>query len=59
MDPTFRADRRGDWLALIGALAVLAAVLSIASCSGDDLIFPGDIPATSTAVPTSTSTPSS
>ena len=57
MDPTFRADHRGDWLALIGALALLAAVLAVASCGGDDLTFPGDFPATSTAAPTSTATP--
>ena len=57
MNPTFRADHRGDWLALIGALALLAAVLAVASCGGDDLTFPGDFPATSTAAPTSTATP--
>ncbi|MFN8640804.1 MAG: hypothetical protein U0802_03770 [Candidatus Binatia bacterium] len=52
-----RVDRRGDWLALAGALAVLAALLALTSCNGDDLIFPGDVPATATGVPTSTATP--
>lgn len=57
MDPTFRADRRGDWLALVGALALLAAVLTAVSCGNGDLVFPGDIPSTSTAAPTSTAVP--
>ena len=57
MHPNPRVGRGGDWLALVGALLLLAAVLTVASCSGDDLVFPGDIPATSTAVPTSTATP--
>jgi hypothetical protein len=57
MDPTFRPARHGEWLALVGALMLLAAVLAAASCGSDDLFFPGDIPATSTGVPTSTATP--
>ncbi len=57
MDASFRADRRRDGLALVAAQALLAAVLSVASCGGNDLIFPGDVPATSTSVPTATPTP--
>lgn len=57
MDPTFCAHRRGDWLALLGALALLAVVLAVASCGSEDLVFPGDFPATATAAPTSTATP--
>jgi hypothetical protein len=58
MDPTARKTRFGGWRALVGALTLLAAVLATASCGDDDLFFPGDIPATATAVPTATPTPS-
>ena len=51
------SGRTSDWVALCGALALLALVLAVVSCGGGDLVFPGDIPATRTAAPTSTSTP--
>ena len=57
MDSSFPRGRLNDWLALCGALALLALVLAAGSCGGGDLVFPGDIPATGTAAPTSTSTP--
>lgn len=57
MTPSTRVDRRGDWLALAGALAVLVALLAMTACNGNDLTFPGDFPATPTGVPTSTATP--
>ncbi|MBX3026244.1 hypothetical protein KF840_15145 [bacterium] len=49
--------RLSDWIALCGALALLALVLAVGACGSDDLIFPGDIPVTSTSQPTSTATP--
>lgn len=43
--------------ALIVSLCVLVSIaVAMASC-GNDIFFPGDIPPTSTAVATSTSTP--
>ena len=57
MHSTAPYRRLNDWLALTGALALLTALLAAASCGGGDLVFPGDIPSTSTAAPTSTSTP--
>ena len=54
---TSATGRARDWLALCGALAVLAVVLATWSCGNGDLVFPGDIPATQTGVPTSTATP--
>lgn len=49
--------RLTDWLALCGALALFALVLAASSCGGGDLVFPGNIPSTSTAAPTDTATP--
>jgi hypothetical protein len=57
MPTTPPRHRQNDWLALAGALALLATLLTAASCGGGDLVFPGDIPATSTSAPTATSTP--
>ncbi len=52
--------RFGEWLALAGARALLAALLASAlSCSNEDLIFPGMVPFTATAVNTATPTPNS
>lgn len=49
--------RLTDWLALGSALALLAMVLTVGACGGSDLVFPGNIPSTSTPAPTATSTP--
>lgn len=57
MHPTPSPRRLNDWLALAGALALLATLLAASSCGGGDLVFPGDIPSTATGVPTSTATP--
>jgi hypothetical protein len=58
MHPTTSpSGRTSDWVVLCGALALLALVLAGVSCGNSDLVFPGDIPATGTAAPTSTSTP--
>ncbi len=57
MDSTPPRSHVNDWLALCGALALLALVLAAVSCGGGDLTFPGNVPSTSTAAPTSTSTP--
>lgn len=52
------ATRVSEWLALAGASALLAALLASAvSCGGEDLIFPGMLPFTATAVNTATPTP--
>ncbi len=52
--------RVSEWLALTGASALLVALLASAlSCGGDDLIFPGMVPFTATAVNTATPTPNS
>ena len=56
MDEAFRSSSR-DWLTLCGALALLALVLAAVSCGGEDLTFPGNVPATGTSAPTSTATP--
>lgn len=56
MTPT-PPGRLSDWIALCGALALLALVLIVQACGSDDLIFPGDVPATATTQPTSTATP--
>ena len=57
MHSTPSPRRFNDWFALAGALALLAILLAAGSCGTDDLVFPGDIPSTSTAAPTSTNTP--
>jgi hypothetical protein len=57
MHPTSPSGRTSDWVVLCGALALLALVLAGVSCGGNDLVFPGDIPATGTAAPTQTATP--
>ncbi len=44
-----------EWAALVLSLLVLAAVaVGISACGGDDIFFPGEIPATSTEEPTTT-----
>jgi hypothetical protein len=57
MTSTSWPDRIRDVFVLCGAVAVLALMLAIGSCGDSDLVFPGDIPATSTANPTQTATP--
>lgn len=57
MDSPAPRGRLGDWFALCGALALLALVLAASSCGGGDLVFPGNIPSTSTAAPTATAVP--
>jgi hypothetical protein len=57
MTSTPPGARLHDCFALCGALALLALVLAAGACGSDDLTFPGDIPSTSTAAPTSTATP--
>ena len=57
MHPTSPSGRTSDWVVLCGALVLLALVLAGVSCGGDDLVFPGDIPATGTSAPTSTAVP--
>lgn len=50
----------GEWLVLAAAFALLGVlVATVVSCGNQDLIFPGMIPATPTAVNTATPTPSS
>ncbi len=57
MDSSSAPGRFSDWAVLCGALVLLALVLAGVSCGGNDLTFPGDIPATGTAAPTATATP--
>lgn len=59
MTPTSPTSRRRDWLVLCGALSLLALTLAATSCGNGDLVFPGNIPSTSTAGPTSTAVPTS
>lgn len=54
MDSPPPSGRLHDWLALCGALALLALVLVVSSCGGGDLVFPGNIP---TVQPPPTVTP--
>lgn len=51
---TYRAEACTLWaaLALLGCL-----VVGLAACGSDDLIFPGDIPATPTSANTATPDP--
>ncbi len=58
-------ERRGEmsetgrnFVNLVAALlAFLCIALFLGSCGNDDLIFPGDVPATSTPAPTATEEP--
>ncbi|MEO8601268.1 MAG: hypothetical protein ABI629_01695 [bacterium] len=46
-------DLRSATVHLIGSVLFLACLLGVlSSCGTDDLLFPGNVPATSTAEPT-------
>lgn len=51
------SQARGEWLALLAALALFGVMLGTVSCGSEDLVFPGEIPNTPTSAPTATSTP--
>jgi hypothetical protein len=57
MNPT---DLRSAAVHLVAAALLFACLLGgLASCGSEDLLFPGDVPATPTSQNTSTPTPSS
>lgn len=51
------ATNRNDLASLLASLLLLSTlVVGSASCGDDDLIFPGEVPPTSTETPTTTPT---